>query len=117
MAGEYLQKERMFVVAPIASIFVLAPGFITCDLCSPVQPVEMAIRQLNEMGVFCVFIILDSLSKVWNNINTRLSIFYKSCAFLLQDSIVDIKVPTFSAGKVSCNKHCPQHCSYAAHSK
>ncbi len=28
------------------------------------QPMEVAIRQMNEMGIFCVFVILDSLSKV-----------------------------------------------------
>lgn len=29
-----------------------------------IQPMEVAVRRLNEMGVFCVFVILDSLSKV-----------------------------------------------------
>ena len=28
------------------------------------QPVEVAIRKLNELGVFTIFVILDSLSKV-----------------------------------------------------
>ena len=39
----------------------------TCSLCTMfylLQPVQVAIRKLNEMGVLCVFIILDSPSKV-----------------------------------------------------
>ena len=44
-----------------SSIFKM-PRCESC--CFVLQPVEVAIRKLNEMGVFCVFIILDSLSKV-----------------------------------------------------
>ena len=41
--------------------------YAVCSGCLHVcwlQPMEIAVRRLNEMGVFCVFVILDSLSKV-----------------------------------------------------
>lgn len=75
---------------------------------------EIAIRNLNQMGVFTVFIILDSLSKVgssdlYNYVVLNCKTLYlihcdmynHACFFSsLQDSIVDIKVPTFIPGKV-----------------
>ena len=67
------------------------------------QPVEVAIRKLNEMGVFCVFIFLDSLSKV-----TRLYTDWEQVAIILTCSTHFIgfdswisNSPHYIPGKVS----------------
>ena len=44
------------------SVMYFVPLIIIC-MCF-FQPVEVAIRKLNELGVFTIFVILDSLSKV-----------------------------------------------------
>ena len=61
-------------------------------------------RRLNDIGVFTVFVVLDSLSKVFSALMRlgNLSIIDYSVS---QDSVVDIKVPTFVLGKVMVIGH------------
>lgn len=72
---------------------------VTYSYSNSFQVVDVGIRQLTEVGVFTVFIILDTQAKVKCLIHYN-NAFVMPDATYMQDSITDIKVPLFSPGKV-----------------